>query len=190
MKILAKFNRLLLVLRTYVAVRNLPDIPTTFLGEYRITGLVRKKLGEAMKLFVDINDGKNYDFFLLLLYYLCGKKVAFCVEDKKGCIVGLELYYVNIRDKKEHTIHQAFRGIRQEIRGKGLGSALTQTALDYFSCSEFLGVSSRVSLNNKASLNSNLKLGFEPVEEYIDENYINDGEGRRYYLVRPLVPKM
>jgi RimJ/RimL family protein N-acetyltransferase len=97
-------------------------------------------------------------------------------------LIGTELYYFNQRDLQEKTIHQGFRGILPAWQGRGIGTLLTGYAISHFKNSKIDGISSRVSLNNLASLRSNMKLGFKPVEEYFDKDMCEN----RYYLVRPL----
>ena len=60
---------------------------------------------------------------------------------------------------------------------------MTKFAIDVLGSSSFIqGISSRVSLNNKASLQSNLKLGFKPVEQYFDKQMNEE----RFYLIKKI----
>jgi RimJ/RimL family protein N-acetyltransferase len=116
------------------------------------------------------------------VYLLISEKTVFIVKDIViNKIIGMELYYFNQQDIKEKTIHQGFRGILPEWQGKGIGTLLTNYAINHFKNSKLDGISSRVSLNNLASLRSNMKLGFRPIEKYFDKNMNEE----RYYLICP-----
>lgn len=132
------------------------------------------------------HSGLNLGKARRLLLYLLGQKVCIVVCDRQTQkIVGYSLFYFNIRDCKERTIHEGDTGLLSEFRGRGLGTELRRHALYHFARSSFLkGVSSRVSLNNVASLKSNKNLGFEVVEKYFDP-CMNE---ERVYLVCDLEP--
>lgn len=121
-----------------------------------------------------------------LLLYLLGPKVCIVVRDRQTQkIVGYSLFYFNIHDYKERTIHEGDTGLLSEFRGRGLGTELRRHALYHFARSSFLkGVSSRVSLNNVASLKSNKNLGFKVIEKYFDP-CMNE---ERVYLICDLEP--
>lgn len=117
---------------------------------------------------------------------LAGKKLCLVVEDAiNKRVVGYSLYYFNFRDIQERTVHEGYTGILPEFQGRGIGTAQRLHALQHFARCPFIqGVSSRVSLNNLASLKSNLNLGFEEKERYYDQTM---GE-ERVYLVCDLAP--
>jgi RimJ/RimL family protein N-acetyltransferase len=147
-----------------------------------IRGASIKDLREALHIYSIFNNKNGIGFSRYIVYIFISRKMVFVARDitaKK--IIGTELYYFNRRDIKENTIHQGFRGILPPWQGRGIGTLLTSHAVNHFKNSRLDGISSRVSLNNPASLQSNLKLGFRPIEEYFDKNMHEN----RYYLICP-----
>jgi RimJ/RimL family protein N-acetyltransferase len=148
--------------------------------EIVIYGASIKELKEALCIYSFYNNKNKIGISYYILYFFVSKKLVFIAKDIFiNKIIGVELYYFNRSDIKENTIHQGFRGILPAWQGKGIGTLLTNYAVNHFKNSRLDGISSRVSLNNLASLRSNLKLGFRPVEEYFDKNTHEN----RYYLV-------
>lgn len=178
----SSFSRFIFLFRNLIVAYRFPVIHESVIGDYKIHGINGKSLNNAMKLFRSINGNANYDIFMLLLYKLVGVKIGFVIVNQQNEVIGVELYYFNKRDLKEGTVHQAFRGIHENYRGHGLGTGLTQSALEHFEKTRLQGVSSRVSLNNKASLISNLKLGFEIVEVYYEQRA--ESREQRAYLIK------
>lgn len=115
-----------------------------------------------------------------VVWMLLGSKFCFVAEDIEGNVIGVALYYVNKRDKKDGTIHACFSGVTENARGKGVATELRSHAILHFEENGFKGISSRISLRNEKSLSVNLKLGFEPMETYFDEGL----QEERHYLVR------
>ena len=147
--------------------------------EFIISPLKHDKLAAAEKVYARINEGKPLSLTNRLLMRLLGSRLCAALYDPTGDLVGISLYYFNKRDVHENSIHEAFIGLIEKQRGKKLGTAMRRHALNHFAATPIKAVSSRVSRDNVASLNSNLKLGFRPAEEYFDEKL---GE-HRYYLV-------
>jgi RimJ/RimL family protein N-acetyltransferase len=147
-----------------------------------ICGSSRKELSEALHIYSLFNNKNKIGIAKYAVYLLFSKKVVFIAKDvSMHKIIGTELYYFNSRDIKENTIHQGFRGVLPAWQGKGIGTSITRHAVNHFKNSRIDGISSRVSLNNLASLRSNMKLGFRPVEEYFDKSM----QEKRYYLICP-----
>lgn len=144
------------------------------------SGLNANDSKEAFRLYTELNSVKKINFQNKLLWHYLGNKFCFIAKTNAGRIVGLSFYYVNFKDISENTIHEAFTKVDTEFRGKGIATKLRSIALKHFEKSGFCGVSSRVSLSNKDSLSINLKLGFKPVEQYIDGNTKEE----RYYLIK------
>lgn len=118
--------------------------------------------------------------------YATGRRLSFAlIDDSRNEVVGLGLYYFNARDLRDGTVHVGFTGIAPYLRGRGIGTKLRRHALRHFARTSFIrGVSSRVSLNNPASLVSNINLGFKERERYFDPIL----EVERVYLVCDLAP--
>ena len=86
---------------------------------------------------------------------------------------------MNKKDIKENTIHEGFIGVVPEASGRGIATKMRQMAIQHFKLAGFSGISTRISLNNSASLMSAKKIGFQPVEEYQEPS---TGE-KRYYMI-------
>lgn len=135
-------------------------------------------------LYNQLNDGAVFSFAQRALYRYIGSRCLFVVEQTDsvgiGSIVGMNMYYVNKQDVLENTIHEGFIGVVPELNGRGIATAMRQAAALHFESAGFYGITTRISLNNKASLVSAKKIGFEPHEEYTD---MVTGD-RRYYMIR------
>jgi RimJ/RimL family protein N-acetyltransferase len=163
-----------------ICLRNIAHIGID--GETVVYGASIKDLKEALYIYSFYNNKNKIDISYYILYFFFSKRLVFIAKDIfMNKIIGVELYYFNRSDIEENTIHQGFRGILPVWQGKGMGTSLTNHAINHFKSSRLDGISSRVSLNNLASLRSNMKLGFRPIEEYFDKN-MNEN---RYYLICP-----
>jgi hypothetical protein len=150
--------------------------------EIVIRGASIKELKEALCIYSVYNNNDKIGISRYMVYLFVSRKMVFIARDiSVNRIIGTELYYFNQRDLREKTVHQGFRGILPAWQGRGMGTSLTACAVNHFKNSKIDGISSRVSLNNLASLRSNMKLGFRPVEAYFDENMHEN----RYYLICP-----
>lgn len=143
-------------------------------------------INSVLSLYIRFHDGKEMDLSKRLVLYLAGEKLCLVVTDEQTReVVGYSLYYFNARDRKEGTIHEGDTYLLPEYRGKGIGTAQRRHALYHFARCPFLkGVSSRVSLNNRASFKSNENLGFKPIERYFDRSMNEE----RVYMVCDLAP--
>lgn len=127
-------------------------------------------------------EGKEVNVKLKTLYKLSGKKYAVIATMRKGDdmqIVGINMYYYNERDINDGTIHEGFIGVKPEVRGRGIATNLRKISLEHYLQNNHDGISTRISVNNIASLQSSLKLGFKPIEKYFDPVLSE----YRYYLV-------
>lgn len=97
----------------------------------------------------------------------------------------MNMYYFNSRDVKENTIHEGFIGVTAEAAGQGIATQMRKIAKTHFSLLEIKGISTRISINNVASLRSAQKIGFEPVEQYCDPHTHEE----RYYMICKLEEK-
>lgn len=150
------------------------------------SGCSSRTVSSVMNLYQKFHEGKKLGLSKNLLLHLAGEKLCLVVTDEQtNEIVGYSLYYFNARDRKEGTVHEGDTYLLPEYRGQGIGTAQRRHALYHFARCPFLkGVSSRVSLNNHASLKSNENLGFKPIERYFDR-CMNE---ERVYMVCDLAP--
>jgi len=147
---------------------------------YALGPLKKKDVPKILDLYKEFNEGNELSLEKRLLLKFLGNKFCYILCSKSDEIFGFGLYYFNKKDINEKTIHEGYIGIKKEFRSKGIGTNARRTALEHFSRIPSLnGVSSRVSLDNIASLKGNIKLGFEIKEKYWDENENKE----RVYLV-------
>lgn len=163
----------------------IPSVPTrvvtTKAGETLVLrGARNSDLPAINHLFAQLHDGAPLGRSRQLLYRVRGGELAIvAVDQTNDSIIGMELYYFNPRDLRENTLHQGYRGVTPNRQGGGIGSLVTRHAIEHFARTQLSGISSRVSLDNLASLKSNEKFGFKPVERYFDWKRNEE----RYYLV-------
>lgn len=94
-------------------------------------------------------------------------------------LLAMNLFYFNQRDLEEGTIHEGFIGVRSSVRGRGIARSLRHYCAEHFRRSGLVGVSTRISVSNAASLKSATRVGFTPVEKYTDPT----SDEERYYMV-------
>ena len=150
-------------------------------SEITLRGASISDLGKIELIYKTLNKSKLPNFIKILLKY-CDEKSIIIAEKKikdRFVIVGIDVFYFNSRDFKEFTIHEGFIGVLSEFEGKGIATQMRKLAKEHFRNAGFKGISTRISKDNLASLNSAKKLGFEPVENYFD-SLMNE---ERYYLI-------
>lgn len=184
-KIKRLINSFFFILGNISYKNRLKEIENYDFKSYFITGLDRTRYRDFLSFYKHLND-KELDYQKKALYKYYGKRLCFvAIEKAANQIVGVEFYYFNRRDKSEDTIHQAFRGVHPTWCNKGVATSITQYAVKVFSNAGLKGLSSRVSVNNKASLLSNQKVGFKIKEKYYDKKLCQN----RYYMVCDLVSR-
>lgn len=141
-----------------------------------LRGLAVEYLSSVKQLYKIIQD-KKMPLWQVILYRFFGNRLVI-VSLKNDELQGMELYYFNPRDVKEGTAHQGLTAVAEQHRGQGVATKIRKHAAAHFQKNGLSGLSSRVDLDNIPSLKSNIKLGFEPVEEYFCENT----KKQRYYL--------
>ncbi len=144
-------------------------------------GLDLKKINECSVLLSSLRSNKQgFNRVQKILYKIFSRKLVLIVLDKKTQkIVGLDQFYFNKRDCIEKTVHEGFIGVFPTYQGKGIATNMRLHMKKHFQKNGVKGLSSRISLNNKASLITAGKVGFQPVEKYYDQGLKEE----RYYLV-------
>lgn len=138
------------------------------------------------KLYAQFHEGQKLGLDKRTLYSLVGDRLCLVVRDKKtNQIVGYSLCYFNRRDIKEATIHEGDISLHSDYRGKGIGTAQRLHVLRHFArCPSIKGLSSRIDLDNQASLRSGQKVGYRIKECYFDQSSGKE----RAYLICDLAP--
>jgi len=180
------FSIVLFLIRNLWKAKSMPIIPKGKAEGVEFLPCTKDLAPCIVRLYPGFHKGTKLGIAKRAMLRLAGRKLCLVVEDAiNKRVVGYSLYYFNYRDIREKTVHEGDTGILPEFQGRGIGTAQRLHALRHFARCQFIeGVSSRVSLNNLASLKSNLKLGFKEKERYYDPIM---GE-ERVYLVCDLAP--
>lgn len=179
----SKLGALFFYIRNISAARRISEIRRVMVGDFLFRGYSRADADAVAKIYEQLNDGAAFSMMHRMLFRFIGKRCLFVVE-KKYCdgaseIVGINVYYLNKRDIQEHTVHEGFIGVIPEAGGLGIATKMRKMAIAHFKASGFSGISTRISLDNAASLKSAKNIGFQPVEKYVDRS---TGE-QRYYMI-------
>lgn len=112
-----------------------------------------------------------------ILLLILGRKICYVAMDlEKNIVVGFALFYFNLRDIKERTIHIAYLGIKKDYRRNGIGSILMEVAIkNYNNTKAIKGISSRVISNNLPAVMWHKSLGFSIIERNKGLNRDVDG---------------
>ncbi|WP_191722716.1 GNAT family N-acetyltransferase [Comamonas avium] len=182
-KIKSKLSGFVFAARNLSAARRLVKITSEEVDGLLFRGYSSSDVEAITKIYQQLNEGAAFSWMLRSLYSHIGRRCLLVVEQRDAVgtskIVGMNMYYLNQRDIKENTIHEGFIGVLPEMGGRGIATKMRQTAINNFKLAGFSGISSRISLNNTASLMSAKKIGFQPVEEYQEPS---TGE-KRYYMI-------
>lgn len=146
----------------------LSQIPERKIGSIRTFGLDRRSYHGAKGLYEKFSSSKRLSRSRRLLYRLFGSKLVVVCQDQDGRLLGAAFYYFNERDIRDGTVHVSFSVVDFFARGRGVATEIRRSGILHFLENGLKGISSRVSVENKASLASNFKLGFESIETYTD----------------------
>ncbi|RTR05034.1 GNAT family N-acetyltransferase [Halomonas nitroreducens] len=146
-------------------------------------GMAADEYAQVLALYADFHRGRRPDWLKRALCRFAGDRlvlVAVLEEQAGPRVVGMDLFYATPRDRREGTIHEGFIGVHPEVAGRGVATALRGAAIAHFAAQGYRGISTRISLDNPASLASAARQGFMPRERYRDP-----ATGcERQYLVR------
>lgn len=162
----------------YLTLKSKP-IQNKQFDSIQIESIKKENREAAFDVYREYSSNNKVSFQNRLVWTLLGHKLCFVAVDEQRQVLGVALYYINKRDRQDSTVHAAFSGVVEHARGKGIATLLRSEAISFFKNNGFKGISSRVSLDNEKSLSVNLKLGFQIVEKYYDENL----KVERVYLI-------
>ncbi len=182
-QIKSKLSALAFSMKNISATRRIVDFKSEYVDELLFRGYSALDEKAITEMYRQLNDGAIFSQIQRILYSYIGRRCLLVAEQKDAVgaskIVGMNMYYLNKRDVQENTIHEGFIGVVPEAGGQGIATKMRQIAIRHFKAAGFSGISTRISLNNTASLVSAKKIGFQPVEEYQEPS---TGE-QRYYMV-------
>lgn len=150
-----------------------------------VRGYKKEDMQQITKIYSALNGNAKFVWYRKWLFNLVGSRlmlVAVNAGDSDDALVGMNMYYFNPRDVRENTIHEGFIGVVPEMNGRGIATAMRLHAKQHLALAGLDGISTRISLANTSSLTSAERVGFVPVEKYID---MHNGE-LRYYMISKL----
>lgn len=146
------------------------------------SGLRLRENQVIFNMYTYLNSGEPISLVRKILYIFQGNKMILVAHEKHRA-VGINVYYVNNRDLVEGTVHEGFIGVLEEFRGKGLATAMRKFSANHFAENGFTGISTRISVDNSASLKSAENSGFKLVDSYFDP-----AENKsRYYMKKVFI---
>lgn len=178
----AIIRQVILVLRDLKMSFRIPVVQSETENGITYRGMHRSELTLINSLHILMNGGSKIALARRLVYWLVGNRIVIVVRKQEQGIdkvIGFNMFYFNKQDVKQNTIHDGFIGIDHNYQGLGLGSKLRRKGVEHLSHTYLSGISSRIDVDNKASLAVTLKVGAKPVEQYTDP--VTGVE--RYYLI-------
>ncbi|MNK55093.1 hypothetical protein D3C87_740950 [compost metagenome] len=184
--LLAKFGGLLFFIRNAWHLRRLSAFKPQEISSIAYRGYVKSDAIAIEGVYKKLNGGASFRSLRQYLYDTLGQRCLLVAtqtnERGEEVVIGMNMYYLNARDVRDKTIHEAFIGVMPQMAGQGVATTMRKIAIAHFKFAGFLGISSRISAENKSSLQSAIKLGFAPVEQYTDIS----SQSQRYYMVYKL----
>lgn len=176
------FGIFLHFIRNISAVRKFGCIQNSECAGLVFRGYSQSDVRGVARIYEELN-GTVFSMSQRTLYRCIGNRCLFVVEQidvtGRSRIIAMNMYYLNRRDIQENTVHEGFIGVIPEFNGKGIATKMRRLAIEHFKAAGLSGISTRISLDNVASLVSAQKLGFVPSEEYLDAVT----GVKRYYMV-------
>lgn len=157
------------LLQNISEAKNLPSPKKISFNEYQIDGLKPIEIKKLRQIHKTLRNGRELNLWRTILYIIYGKKLITLAKDKKNEIVGFQMLYFKKEEIKNKTIHEAFIGIKPEHQNKSLATNLRLFSARNLKRSRCKKISSKISKNNQASLESAIKCGFEPNPELSTE---------------------
>lgn len=182
-KFKSRFNVLLFFVRNLTALHKVVEIKSIEIDGLVFRGYSKKDADSVSSIYRQLNDKADFSWVQRVLYKFVGSRCFFIVEQKNHdgtlMVCGINMYYLNNRDIQDNTIHEGFIGVMPKARGRGIATKMRQMAVSHFRSAGFSGMSTRISLDNMASLVSARKNGFRVIDEY-EESSTGD---QRYYMI-------
>lgn len=171
------------LIRNFCVFSKRPTIQSCAHGSLLLRPYARGDALEIQRIFKSLNHPATLSPLRMMLLNRIGEKCLIVASDGspgvRSRLVGMNMYYVNPRDIHERTVHEGFIGVIEEMSGRGVATMMRKAAMAHFMDAGFEGISTRISLDNHASLRSATKLGFSCKEQYRDAE---TGEIRQYLV--------
>jgi len=141
------------------------DHPIAAPGSDRLA--IRTITADDLDRFVDLHaklrPGKQFSAWRRWLYARAGSKLAWVVETPAREFVGFNMYYFREGEWLDRVVHEAFIGVVEEFRGRGLANAMRSAAAGHFRGSGLHGISTSIHRDNAPSWHSAQREGFREV---------------------------
>jgi len=176
------FGSISFTCKNLLKLRSTNSVKPTNIGEIFIRGMESSDEKQVLEIYHQLNGAAQFSCSRRWLYRLAGSKLMLVAVKKEMTgekIVGMNMYYLNKRDFTDDSIHEGFIGVLPEMGGLGIATNMRNIAKKHFLENGFKGISTRISLSNLPSLKSAEKIGFKPVEKYLD--VVTKEE--RYYMI-------
>ena len=147
--------------------RGIPSVPTIRFHEFTLAGARRADVDGVRRLHKALRDGIDLNVWRRELYALRGRSLLVVTKDSMDRIVGFEMFYARSGEHEARTVHEAFIGVAEEFRGRGLAQQMRSLAITHFANGGLSGISSSIMAENAASVGSALRCGFKIVSESV-----------------------
>lgn len=145
----------------------MPRIQLVERSGIKVEGAKWKDIRVIRKMYSRWNGDKKLGLCKTIYLILFGRKV--CVVARRGRLkAGYILFYVNRRDVRDGTVHEAFIVVSEEERGKGVATLLREISGSHYGPCGVSGISSRIYQENTPSMRSAVKAGFKRKETIFD----------------------
>lgn len=167
-------------IKNMMQAKKLPEVNTHYSSNFSISSYKPKYLKQIMELYEkELNTNLSYEKKLLLM--IIGTRICYiAISNETQQVLGFILFYFNRRDFIEKTIHLGAIAIHRDFQGKKIGSQLLKFSIENLSKSSVIkGISSRISLDNIASVKLHKHFGFNIHTTYFD---ITEKKERAYMM--------
>ena len=149
---------------------------------FALTGAKPELLGQLQKLHIELRQGRRLNTWRLIMLYLAGNRLCSVALDRDRNLLGFQLLYFQEQEWRQGVIHEAFIGVKPEYRGLGIATALRlHSARHLAGQGRLSGISSQAGPENKASLRSAEKAGFNIVNKQQHRNRDETGTVLQLY---------
>lgn len=167
-------------IKNVMRAKKLPEIDTHFSDNFSICSYKPKYLKQIREIHEkELNIKLSYEKKLLLM--IIGTKICYiAINNETQQVLGFVLFYFNKKDFIVKTIHLGAIAVHRDFQRKKIGSQLLKFSIENLSKSSLIkGISSRISLDNIASVKLHKYFRFNTHTTYFD---IDEKKERAYMM--------
>jgi hypothetical protein len=165
-KIRHELDGFIFLVRNVVNAFYLPIIPLFRFTEYTFRGMYRSEVLQVDQIQGMLRNGKKWNNWRKIMYYLFGSRLVIVAQDKYGRILGFQLLYFRSHEVSQRMLHEAFIGILPEYRGLKLSQHLRKYSIRHFMNTPIRAITSQINIENTPSIKSALASGGQLVGEH------------------------